>query len=191
MMSNNSSNIQDKLALLKQAYRDQLPVKIEEINKNSVLVDGMGEAEVRRYLETLEGLAHKLAGSGATFGFPDISISARSLEQVCVVSLDEGGFRASAVREAVTPYISSLRLVVDDVMSGQEQDKATQETFASKGVPHKLLLIISNDEDEAARLERDIESSGFAVEHVHDDVDLEAVITSWPRKRLLLTLQQV
>ena len=74
---NNESVIQDRFAALKQDYTNHLPDKLLSI-----------ESAWRQYLNSkddellsiLQADLHKLAGSGATFGFPNISKIAKILE---------------------------------------------------------------------------------------------------------------
>jgi HPt (histidine-containing phosphotransfer) domain-containing protein len=71
-----------RLQALRQKYVRQLPVKIADIktNQQTLRLDrGNGAA-----LENLYLLAHGLAGSGATFGFPEISAAAQQAQRFLV-----------------------------------------------------------------------------------------------------------
>lgn len=77
-MSDPVQQLQAELAKLNIAYREKLPEKIAALEKNW--------AEVQQEPDKIENIksfhlkVHSLAGSGATYGLPDLSISARKLE---------------------------------------------------------------------------------------------------------------
>ena len=167
--------LQEKLALLRQSYRDQLPTKISELSAAARPPATDDEATTRRYLETLEGMAHKLAGSGATFGFPDITISARSLELGCVDALNQQSLSIQVAVDTVGALVMALQKAVDDILVDDVTKAADVETAIVSDISKKLLLIIDNDE-EAKHLNGEFENSGFAVHLVKHDVDLERTV---------------
>lgn len=175
-MNTNSDTLQDKLALLRKSYRDQLPAKINEINEAANPPATDGEAERRAYLETLEGLAHKLAGSGATFGFPDISDVARSLEHGCEEIQNRQGLSLQDVIAATAPLIEALQGVVEDILTAEAAQKSGNEVTTPLEASQKILLILSDDGEEVARLGGEIENSGFRVQHVKFGDDLEGAV---------------
>ncbi|HXF91066.1 MAG TPA: Hpt domain-containing protein, partial [Candidatus Nitrosotenuis sp.] len=73
------SKLQSNLANLQRAY-------VENLTKHITQIDHLTAQQQRgnfnlESLQELKFIAHKLAGSGKTFGFPDISDYARQLEQ--------------------------------------------------------------------------------------------------------------
>jgi diguanylate cyclase (GGDEF)-like protein len=173
-MNNSSDNIQDKLAQLKQSYRNQLPDKMEEIKSASIPPAKGNLADIRRYLETLEGLSHKLAGSGATFGFPEISVSARSLENACENFLNQDGLSKLDADKEISPFIDSLQMAVLEAVGeneGAPSESAGQESSDSN---ERLLLIISDNEPEVTRITQEMENSNFSIRQLDYDVDFES-----------------
>jgi len=88
--------LQQHLQVLREAYLTRLPEKIARLEElcESVLARlsdlqaqlpeaqaALARAEVESELSRARRLAHNLAGSGATYGFPTLSAAARSLEQ--------------------------------------------------------------------------------------------------------------
>ena len=77
-MSRLSSEAKSKLEELKQEYILSLPNKVKALetfwNANE--------------LEQLGMKCHKIAGSSASFGLPDISFAARTLEALCKTRLE-------------------------------------------------------------------------------------------------------
>ncbi len=83
-MTDNQKNINDRLQALKQAYVESLPGRIGEIDALAASIGrDPGSEKGREGLDALYRLAHKLSGSGGTFGFPSISDAAQILEEEC------------------------------------------------------------------------------------------------------------
>ena len=77
-MANPAADLQEKLQELRVAYAAQLPEKIREIEEgwNTLLQAGWDE----EVLQTLHRKVHSLTGSGATFGFSELSLVSSQLE---------------------------------------------------------------------------------------------------------------
>jgi diguanylate cyclase (GGDEF)-like protein len=183
-----NNTLQDKLALLRQSYRDQLPAKIHEISEAACPPESGDEAETRQYLERLEGLAHKLAGSGATFGFPDISLTARSLEHGCGNSLNLQSLSIQVAVDTVAPLVEALQKAIDDILVDAVAKTKGVETGAASDISKKSLLIISDDEEEVERLNGELENSGFAVHHINHGVDLESTINNFQPSAIVIDI---
>lgn len=69
--------LQAPLAELKREYAAALPDKLQELQKNWRAAQGTGEREP---LVAMYRAAHQLTGSGATYGFAEITATARALE---------------------------------------------------------------------------------------------------------------
>lgn len=69
--------ILEKLKVLQQGYAEQVPGKIRQIETDW---PKLLEHWDRKILTDLERFVHSLTGSGKTFGFPEISTTARELE---------------------------------------------------------------------------------------------------------------
>ena len=178
--------LQDKLALLRQSYRDQLPAKINEVIEAARPPAAGDEAGTRHYLETLEGLAHKLAGSGATFGFPDISVTARLLENGCEETLNLQELSLQVAADAVEPLVKALQKVVDDILVDAVAQDA--ETEPVEHTSERVLLLISDDDEEVERLSGGIENSGFAIHHVKHGVDMESTINKFEPSAIVMDI---
>ncbi|MFC1772336.1 diguanylate cyclase [Pseudomonadota bacterium] len=78
MSSTNDADIQAQLQALRESYAMRLPGKLEEISTLWHTISS-GEWETDR-VEVLHRLTHSLAGSGSTFGFPELGEISRSVE---------------------------------------------------------------------------------------------------------------
>jgi HPt (histidine-containing phosphotransfer) domain-containing protein len=86
-MANTVADIQDQLRALSDAYGEQLPKRIHQLEETCNRV--LEHPEQAQGFKALIQQAHGLAGSGATFGFAALSDTARSLE-IYLKSLGEG-----------------------------------------------------------------------------------------------------
>jgi len=67
------------LARLKAEFAERLPGRLDEIESaKKAFADASGDARIAA-LKNLAGLAHQLAGSAGTFGYPDLGSAARAL----------------------------------------------------------------------------------------------------------------
>ena len=80
-MSKLSSNAQQKISELKEAYINALPDKLADLNRSWLAV--INESSDPAHLESLRVNSHKLAGSAGSYGLKEISNSAREFEKVC------------------------------------------------------------------------------------------------------------
>ena len=91
-MSDLSPEAKSKLEVLRQEYILDLPVKVEVLEKcwNS------------NALETLRMECHKIAGSSASFGLPDISFAAKTLEALCKTRIEHRRAAISNIKDDKT-----------------------------------------------------------------------------------------
>ena len=77
-MNNTTDDTQEMLRLLRENYAARLPEKLKQIKEYWQTLEQSGwETETA---QKLHALVHKLAGSGASYGFPEVSQTARDLE---------------------------------------------------------------------------------------------------------------
>ena len=80
---------------LQRTYGSELPARAAEVAEAAFAL-GIGRGD-RRALQALRHLAHRLAGSAAICGFPDVGELARRIEDLAV----SAGGRGEATREVV------------------------------------------------------------------------------------------
>ena len=98
--------IQQKLLALREDYVSSLPGKISEVD---TLWDTLTRQWQHNTLATLQRHAHSLAGSGATFGFSDISGTARALDNVLKELTQTDEAPAAQLRDTIAASISALK----------------------------------------------------------------------------------
>ncbi|MBU1689180.1 MAG: diguanylate cyclase [Gammaproteobacteria bacterium] len=77
-MANPAEELQEKMRVLREAYALQLPEKIQQVEKTCAAYQSSLDEET---LHTLHRMVHSLSGSGATFGFTELTRVARVLEE--------------------------------------------------------------------------------------------------------------
>ncbi len=82
-----SQDVQVKLQLLRESYARQLPAKLQQIEliwQGVSATEAWDEAGYREFYR----LVHSMTGSGKTFGYPELSVVARELEDFLKTLLD-------------------------------------------------------------------------------------------------------
>ncbi|MEG3617971.1 diguanylate cyclase [Magnetovibrio sp. PR-2] len=87
-MADRQSSMEEKLAALRAQYAGKIDERVDEliaIVKRMTQVSGEQQREI---IAEMKHATHKLAGSGATFGFPDVTTLARDMEHKCIAILE-------------------------------------------------------------------------------------------------------
>jgi len=93
---------------IQQDYASQLPDKIEEMEKLwATIKRGRGN---KTRVPLLRTLAHKLTGSGATFGFAEITRDAQQLELLLDMIIVEGEETMQNRKEQIDNLLDNMRL---------------------------------------------------------------------------------
>ncbi len=109
-MDKKQENIVRKMAELREAFGATLVERIDEIDAVvNKLVGGPKGADAATELKTLHHLAHRLAGSGATFGFAGASAKAREIERHCLEFLDDPARFTDAAAGTLAEGVIAMR----------------------------------------------------------------------------------
>lgn len=100
--------IEQKMQEIQQDYAAQLPDKIEEMEKLWATIQKNKNNKTR--VPLLRTLAHKLTGSGATFGFAEITRDAQQLELLLDMIIVEGEETIEKRKEQIDTLLDNLRL---------------------------------------------------------------------------------
>lgn len=174
-----------QLAALRVQFSAQLGSTLDELN---LKVAGQGPDVPRELLEELLSSLHKLAGSGGTFGFPELSVRARALEVTATGWLD--------VPDAVSP--PAWLAWRDGLLALRQTLKPATEllgvvhaaeipTATSKGERMRIVLI----EDDAVlgqEFSRGLIQFGYEVTHYTDFASAEAAILANPPHALVVDI---
>ena len=143
-----------KLAQLAATFVAQIPARVAQMDAHfDAVVNGQGA-------EALEGLraeAHKLVGSAGTFGLPDISREARSLEDICTPPGDLEAIKQAfdTLKATIDSETASVRARVE----GEPDAQAAPDAVADP----RAVLLLSQEQDERSRLSDQLRQHGFDV----------------------------
>lgn len=141
-----SSDKQDKLNKLQDKYISQLPGKLSALNR--VWLTALHDSDLSA-LRQLSQLAHNLAGSAGTFGFPSVSVEARNLENT-LRGLDEEQGLNREVEETIADVLQRIVSLVELGPDKQEKQISIEhdETIP---VDFDQLIYVIEDDDLLAR----------------------------------------
>jgi chemotaxis protein histidine kinase CheA len=103
--------VAERLAALFQEYRNQLPDRMRQIESQFVLLRD-DPADRQRISDLLFSL-HKLAGSGTTFGFEDITRISRRWERMLQPRIKDGSAVPLPELDEMTSILNELRSAID------------------------------------------------------------------------------
>ena len=141
------AEFQQKLLELKNGYVASLPDVIAKIEQaTNSYIDGQREPdEIREFYRAV----HSLTGSGATYGFQQISTDARALANVLKPCLEEGCLYppVDIVRQLYFALEASIMTVVKTWMDEHGSDDAKGEHHHDKRLlPASMKILVADDD---------------------------------------------
>ncbi|NWJ44302.1 MAG: diguanylate cyclase [Chloroflexi bacterium] len=188
MADDSELEIAAELKLLRKAYAGRLPSRMDEIT-NCWL-------EARRnnwrmdYFENLHMLAHKLAGSGATYGYSQIGDSARTLEQKLKNLLSSGITPDNSQIHELDRNLQNLYQIIQNTYRASQFDdtilNSIEKPYLSLDTQFRTIIIIEPDPDEALALAQQIGYFGYDV-HIFKDIDEASFMLEQSRPVAIIT----
>ena len=180
-MKRNEVEILEELQSLREDYAIRLPDKLSEIDAHwrmlgAVAWDPAGAAVLQR-------LTHSLAGSGSTFGYPELGEIARSAEQLLKAWLQDQRVPDSTQRVQLENLLGKLHQAAAISPAGISHslnlDVAVQKRAANQEQP--LVYLIEDDTALADELALQLLHFGYRIE-VFNDIEgvADAVATQRP-----------
>ncbi|MCF6335286.1 MAG: diguanylate cyclase [Spirochaetales bacterium] len=183
-MSNLSESIKLKLASMAEDYLRQLPLRFNEILKNVSIARTEGDL---KSLGILKNSIHKLAGSGATFGFDELSLKSKELEESINLFLEDENKNSSFDWKE---FDESL-LVIQDICkpdSAPEELEELEELDSSIAplvlnlqadrFERNLIVYLSDKEDSViSEITEQMGIFGFRITPIYDIDTLETFFT--------------
>lgn len=155
-MADPTPDFQAQLRALQEAFAKELPKRIDDLE----IAWEVGDSLASR-LEAVRRQAHSLAGSGGTFGFPELSQAARALER-----------RVQFLQQAPSPLDPTLETEIDQEVRALRMSAGpgpsqtpTQEVLSPQStVSGGLVRILSQDPFIGSDLVPQLQAFGFDVE---------------------------
>ncbi len=102
-----------KLEKLRVSYLHRMPDELEAIEATAEVLASVSTPEARRKaVESLQMMSHKLAGSGAVFGFEAMGDAARLVEQATTTALDANASPIEISSGIADELIEQLRAAI-------------------------------------------------------------------------------
>lgn len=168
-----SQTVRERIERLARRFRAELPDRLSELEDSYERLSGNREDE--KALQDLRYLAHRLAGSGATFGLHHLSTLARSLEDLIVEEGSEGSPPSDATLTELRGFLDALwnAAQVTPGADGAELD-ALEETVEETGdEPERVVCLFLEDETRCQDLTDQLGFFGFSVYTVRNVDEIE------------------
>ncbi len=177
------SNKQEKLRKLQEKYIFQLPGKLSALNR--VWLDALHNNDTSA-LTQLRQMAHNLAGSAGTFGFPSVSVEARNLEEY-LRSLKVEQNMDSTIEETIA---DALQRIVSLVEMGPDQHSTQQTPEPSYEIQNnafnRLIYVIEDDKLLAKEIATQLHYFDYEVETFNNTASaIEAIKLRLPSAMIL------
>lgn len=155
-----AADFQARLQALRDSYAAQLPAKIGEIRALWEKLCGMPGPDD---LKTLHRLVHSLTGSGATFGYAEISDAARVMESCLKEIQEQGKELTAACCERVDVYLQAVEsIALAERASGHSLIKPESRVLSTEA-ENRLIYLVEDDPHQAQDLSLQIQNFGYVV----------------------------
>jgi len=188
-MVDDKPSMEEKLAQLQAQYALKIIGRIDELQGFLQGFNGAQDGARNDALKSIRDATHKLAGSGATFGFPEVTVVARKMEQACVAALEMGNKGAPELAKQLEEMLADLRAAStkrDDVARDMNADVRGERLRSREFVPdlhgssrQKVLFVIPCDGASAMQMLLEMDHFGFDARIVdHPDKLLDDLHTN-------------
>ena len=180
-----SRNVRDRLRELTKQFTQQLPSRLQAIHSAlGQLEEDPGSVDA---LREIRSHAHRLAGSGSTFGYHTISTVSRELEHLVAECLDSGGTVDRTSMAAIREMVDNLdRSFHQHSQESQGESSSEDEgqllpvgerepRRSTDGLGHSVAVLARGD-DTTTDLASQLGFFGFSVVAVSDLAELEALV---------------
>lgn len=191
-MSNSVSEtaFQEKLQSFAAIYAERLPNKISEIEKVWQRLQNEWDQDD---LVLMHRMAHNLSGSGKTFGFADLSIKARILEQ----NLKRIAQSSKSIDD--TEYLEIKNQIVALNQASKRGDSSqtfvnltsviTNDISSFDLNPIKKIIIVDDDEEAAQEIKLQLEYYGHNVDYFKQIDAFRTAILDNPEAIVLMNVE--
>lgn len=153
-----------ELKELQEYFAGRLPERVAELDEAlaEVVASGWGAGQVR----TLHRLAHSLTGAGSTFGYPEVSRTARVLERFLKSVLDGSRPSGEEASRQLATLLQGVRCAAQLPPVPLAPLPIRPEADPARG-DERLVFLIEDDAEQAAGLAAQLRHYGYRV-RVHD-----------------------
>lgn len=176
------SDFQEKLLRLRKNYTDSLQNRLSEIQAETKNLLSEWSQESAK---TLHRLCHSLAGSGATFGFPEISKAGRQLENLLDTILSTDVTVNENQHQLIANYLKNIHEQIAaslqaDVTTSTPEPNGTKDfvrpVASNNKQNRKLVFLVENNIPQSPQISNIISNAGYRVKTIHHLESLEQEI---------------
>lgn len=167
------NELSSRMRSLQEEYARRLPDKLDQLDElwhKLLYVDWRSDL-----LALMQRMAHNLAGSGRSFGFPEVSEIAAGLERFLQQCLDKGEPPSDTLRHQVVAAIGRMRSQIHgELQSAEAPDTKTRS-------PRPMIFVVDDDQELGAYLQLQLSLHGYQTRIFADiDAAIAAVAVQQP-----------
>ncbi len=187
-----SDSIKSKLSDMAEEYKSQLPDRYDKV-LNAFRLASMSVSVPD--LNNLRLILHKLAGSGATFGFDELSIQAKKLVRYLDFFLRSNTFPSKGDWDKFEKLLLPLRKIcipesaleeLDELEEVEDEIKKEKKFVFEERGEKKIVNFISTEGSYLSELTEQLGYYGYTIEPIAEIDELDASLKKGNRKLLLL-----
>jgi diguanylate cyclase (GGDEF)-like protein len=174
-----------QLAALRTQFAEQLGPTLDQLEARA---QALGPEVSGAQLEELHDQLHRLAGSGGTFGFPELSRQARSLVVTAKRWLKRGEPVTPAAWRQWCDSLHALRQAVEP-QAGAGDTSWVQRAGPAHTASHgQRVILVEDDAALGQELQRGLQQLGYGVTHYTDFASAQADILLSPPDVLVVDI---
>ena len=168
----------EQLIAMRQNYLSRLPEKIQSIRKIWMTYLESGQADQLALLRTS---VHNLAGSGATFGYNQISDVAQKLEMLLGILLAQtetlSGVQQYQINSHLVALDISMRLISETAYRQLDEDGQGTQNIPLPAQANKVLFLVDDDAGFSRQFAIRVGQHGCTVHTFSGASELERALT--------------
>lgn len=178
-----------RMETLRSSFEAKLGERLDELETVIGGLDmGKSSGEMKKSLENLHMLSHKLRGGAGTFGFSHVASIAQELEQLSVDGLKDIEATTPVKFLDIKKLIKSLRVIHDIGNQSTFIEEASWqivlEELGTRKVVDNTIFLVDDDLSLAQVLEEQLTHFGFSVKIITDISDLSREVSVHPLPQL-------
>ena len=171
-MANADSELERKLAEVRQAYVEKLPLRLEDIRAHFEQARA-GDPDA---FATLHRLVHSLTGSAGTFGFHDLSMLARVIERSIKAQLSQANSLGTSDAQRLASKLGELETAIHQLSAAPQDAHVAPHEPSNEN--HPLIYILEANGVDARELATQLDGFGYRAAAFVEGRDLAAAIAN-------------
>jgi len=189
MITKEHKEFQERMRSLLAAFAQELPQRIGEIES---LWSRLRAGWDTKALQEMHRSVHHLVSNGKTFGYPELSVEARALEQILKRMLVETIPADDALANHILQQIDALKRVSNEQGSSSADSAAVthdENTFLPDAPASNLIFVVEADIEAAQELALQLRYYGYEVEVFNHLDKFRAAIQQRPHAIILMDIE--